>query len=65
VQHDRRLFRVVGAIQVLTAILFAVYAPDRVVASQVLLVLRNVAVLSLPILWLVSTSADVPTKVNA
>jgi hypothetical protein len=63
--EDRRLFRVVGAIQVLTAILFAVYAPDRVVASQVLLVLRNVAVLSLPILWLVSTSADVPTKVNA
>lgn len=63
--EDRRLFRIVATIQILTAILFAVYAPDRIVASQILLVLRNIAVLSLPILWLVSTTADSPTKVNA
>ncbi len=62
--EDRRLFRIVGAIEILTGILFVVYAPDRVVASQVVLVARNIAVASLPILWLVSTPADVRTEVD-
>ena len=56
--EDRRLFRIVGAIEVLTAILYVLYDPDRVLASQIVLGLRNLAILSLPILWLVSTPAE-------
>ena len=60
--EDRRQFRVVAAIQILTAILFVLYAPDRVMLSQIVLALRNIAVVSLPILWLASTPTEVSTK---
>jgi hypothetical protein len=53
-EGDRWIFRVVVAIEVLTAILSVVFDPQRAVPAQVLLVCRNLLVVTLPLMWLVN-----------
>ena len=49
---DRRHFWVVASIELLTAILFVVYEPQRVALAQALLVARSLLVIALPVIWL-------------
>jgi hypothetical protein len=57
VDEHRHQSIVVGAVQVLTAILFIVYQPDRASAAQALLLLRDALVVALPVLWLLPARA--------
>jgi hypothetical protein len=50
-EGDRRHFWTVVAIEVLTAVLFIAYGPQRAVLAQALLVARNLMVIALPVLW--------------
>ena len=52
-EGDRRRFALIAGIEALTAVLFVVYAPDRVMMAQVLLVARGVLVLAVPVTWLI------------
>src|SRR5207249_10979431 len=52
VEGDRRYFWMVASIELLTAILFTVYEPQRVALAQTLLVARNLTVLALPMVRL-------------
>jgi hypothetical protein len=52
VEGDRRHFWMVASIEVLTAVLFVVYEPQRAALAQTLLVARNLMVISLPVMWL-------------
>ena len=52
VEGDRRHFWVVASIELLTAILFVVYEPQRVAFAQALLVARSLLVIALPVIWL-------------
>jgi hypothetical protein len=52
-EDDRRAFWTVAMIEVLTAILFIVYAPQRAVLAQTLLIGRSLLVIALPVMWLV------------
>jgi hypothetical protein len=52
VEGDRRHFWMVASIELLTAILFIVYEPQRVALAQTLLVGRSLMVIALPVLWL-------------
>ena len=51
VEGDRRHFWVVASIELLTAILFVVYEPQRVALAQALLVARSLLVIALPVMW--------------
>ena len=52
-EGDRRSFGLIAGIEVLTAVLFVVYAPDRAAVAQALLVARGLLVLAVPVTWLV------------
>jgi hypothetical protein len=47
-----------AAISVVTGAVVLVYTPDDVVPAQLLLLVRNAAVVALPMLWLVGFSRD-------
>jgi hypothetical protein len=49
---DHPLSSTVAGVQVLTAVLFVVYAPDRAGVAQALLLFRNALDIALPVLWL-------------
>ncbi len=51
-EGDRRHFWMVASIELLTAILFIVYEPQRVALAQTLLVARSLMVIALPVMWL-------------
>jgi hypothetical protein len=52
-EGDRRRFALIAGIEVLTGVLFVVYAPDRAALAQALLVARGLLVLAVPVTWLV------------
>jgi hypothetical protein len=54
VEGDRRHFWMVASIEVLTGILFVVYEPERFVLAQSVLVVRNLLVIALPLMWLLT-----------
>jgi cbb3-type cytochrome oxidase subunit 3 len=61
-EGDRWTFRVVAAIEVLTAILAVVFDPQSAVPAQVLLVCRNLLVVTLPVMWLVNADHASPVS---
>jgi hypothetical protein len=62
-EGDRRHFWMVASIELLTAILFIVYQPQRVALAQTLLVARSLMVIALPTMWLLA-SATAEDRVN-
>jgi hypothetical protein len=50
--EDERLFRLTAVITILTSALVVVYDPNRVLASQLLLLARNATIVAVPIVWL-------------
>jgi hypothetical protein len=60
VEEDRSLAAAVFGVEILTAVLFMVYAPDRAGVAQALLVARNGLLVALPVLWLLPER--VPTR---
>jgi len=54
----RAMVRVTGVVTLLTAALFIVYDPGRAGWSQGLLLARNLAVVALPTIWLVTATRD-------
>ncbi len=58
-EGDRRAAITVLAVELLTAVLFIVYDPDRAGLAQALLVARNLFLLALPVLWLLPDRASV------
>jgi hypothetical protein len=57
-EHDRRQFWTVAVIEVLTAILFVVYEPQRAALAQTLLIARSLLVIALPVMWLAGERYD-------
>jgi Glycosyltransferase family 87 len=57
IEHDRPTVTLVGAISVISGLLFAVYDPGRTGLSTVLLLIRNGLVLALPVVWFVRMRA--------
>jgi hypothetical protein len=51
--EDRSLYRLTGAVALLTMLLFIVYDPERVLLSQLMLVIRNATLIALPLVWTV------------
>jgi hypothetical protein len=51
--EDVRLYRLTAAVAVLTAALFIVYAPERMLLSQVTLIVRNAAIIAVPLVWVI------------
>ena len=56
---DRRIVRLVAAIEVLTGVLFVLYSPDRIAISKALIMLRNALVIAVVLVWLWSTRASI------
>jgi len=50
-EGDRQHFWMVTMIEVLTAVLFVVYEPQRAVLAQTVLVTRSLIVIGLPMMW--------------
>jgi Glycosyltransferase family 87 len=59
-EDDRPTVSLVGAISILTALLFVAYDPARAGLSSALLVIRNALVLALPILWCIRSRRSSP-----
>jgi hypothetical protein len=57
-EDDRRQFWTVAVIEVLTAILFIVYEPQRATLAQTLLIARSLLVIALPVMWLLGERHD-------
>jgi len=57
-EDDRRQFWTVAVIEVLTAILFIVYEPQRATLAQTLLIARSLLVIALPVMWLLGERYD-------
>ena len=64
-EDDRREFWTVAAIEVLTAILFIVYEPQRAAVAQTLLITRSLLVIALPVMWLVGERYDLTSSAPA
>jgi hypothetical protein len=49
--EDRSLYRLTGAVALLTMLLFIVYDPERVLLSQLMLLIRNATLIAVPLVW--------------
>jgi hypothetical protein len=58
-EGDRRAATAVLGVEILTAVLFMVYDPERAGLAQALLLARNLFLLALPALWLLGDRAAV------
>src|SRR4029434_5051097 len=56
---DRRAATAVLGVEILTALLFVFYDPDRAGLAQALLLARNLLLLALPVLWLLGDRATI------